>query len=332
MKLTNKKLNNVVFIGFSPIIESLNKINKKNKINSFLITSPDQSKNIKGKIDFKIFKKLDRKFEKFIESRFNKDNTLFVSISSRWIFKKKQIKFFKGKLVNFHSSRLPYYKGGATFSWQILCGDRIHCNSIHLVDTKVDSGPIIFSEKSIFPNHCKVPKDYQEYDLNQLVKTYRVFITQVIKGKNFTLKNQSKNIGNYFPRLDSSKDSWINWDSSPDEIYKFINAFDDPYTGSQTFITRFKNKKIKIKSVHLHEGEISRHSIMNGVVIRNDRDWLVVSIGEKNYTLLIEKVLDGKNKNIISEIKSGDRFFTPIKYLNNSKTTRSRFGIFGNKR
>ena len=71
---------------------------------------------------------------------------------------------------------------------------------------------------------------------------------------------------------------------------------------------------------------------MNGVVIRNDRDWLVVSIGEKNYTLLIEKVLDGKNKNIISEIKSGDRFFTPIKYLNNSKTTRSRFGIFGNKR
>ena len=332
MKLINKKITDVVFFGFSPIIDSLFEINKQHKVKSLLITSPDQSKNINKKLNYKIFKKLDKNFEKFIESKFKKENTLFISISSRWIFDKRQIKFFNDKLINFHSSRLPFFKGGATFSWQILCGDRIHCNSIHLVNTKVDGGPIIFSKKSIFPNYCKIPKDFQEYDLKQLLKTYKSFLNKVIDKENFVLKNQSNNIGNYFPRLDSSKDSWINWDLKPYEILKLINAFDDPYSGSQTFVTRFKNKKIKIKSVHMHEGEIPRHPIMNGVVIRNDGNWLVVSLGEQNYTLLIEKVIDEKGKNIINKIKSGDRFFTPSKFLNEFKTTRSRFGIFGNKK
>jgi methionyl-tRNA formyltransferase len=332
MKLLNKKLKQVVFIGFSPVIDKLFTINKKKKISSILITSPDQYRILDKKnkeLNCKVFRKLDKNFEKFIKKKFDISNTLFISISSRWIFKKKQISFFNNKLVNFHSSRLPYFKGGATFSWQILCGDKIHCNSIHLVNTKIDNGPIIFSKRSIFPSRCKIPLDYQEYDLEQLLKLYESFLSKVINNETFALKNQSEGIGNYFPRLESKKDSWINWELKADEINKFINAFDDPYYGSQTFNTRFKKKILKIKSVHLHEGEISKHPILSGVVIRNDVNWLVVSLGEKNYTLLIEKVLNQENLNIIKKIKSGDRFYTPIKFLDNSKRIRSKFGASG---
>jgi len=331
MKLLKKKLKNLVFIGFSPVIDELFRINEKKKISSILITSPDQyrmmSEKNKKELNFKVFRKLDKSFYKFIKKKFDIISTLFVSISSRWIFKKKQINFFNNQLVNFHSSRLPYFKGGATFSWQILCGDKIHCNSIHLVNTKIDNGPIIFSKRSIFPSRCKVPLDYQEYDLEQLLKLYETFLNKVISNHKFVLKHQFEGIGNYFPRLDSKKDSWINWELKADEIYKFINAFDDPYYGSQTFNTRFKNKKLKIKSVYLHEGEIPKHPILSGVVIRNDVNWLVVSLGEKNYNLLIEKVLNEKNINIIKNIKSGDRFYTPTRFLDNSKSIRSKFGI-----
>jgi len=40
MKLINKKITDVVFFGFSPIIDSLFEINKQHKVKSLLITSP----------------------------------------------------------------------------------------------------------------------------------------------------------------------------------------------------------------------------------------------------------------------------------------------------
>ena len=54
------------------------------------------------------------------------ENTLFVSLGARFIFKKDLIKnFFKHNLVNFHSSRLPLDRAGGGFSWRIMREDRI---------------------------------------------------------------------------------------------------------------------------------------------------------------------------------------------------------------
>ena len=48
--------------------------------------------------------------------------------------------------------------------------------------------------------------------------------------------------------------------------------------------------------------------------------------------ILIEEVLDKKNKNIISTLKPGDRFFTPPKELYLSRKTRVRFNAKGIKK
>ena len=53
---------------------------------------------------------------------------------------------------------------------------------------------------------------------------------------------------------------------------------------------------------------------MKGLIVRNDNDWIVVAIDEKNY-LIVEEVLDTKGRNIINKIKPGDRFFTSEKDL-----------------
>ena len=74
--LIKNKPDSIVFIGHSPIINKLFDINKKKGIKSFLITSPDQSKKLKEKIDHKVFERLNKKFEKFIKDSVEYGSTL----------------------------------------------------------------------------------------------------------------------------------------------------------------------------------------------------------------------------------------------------------------
>ena len=85
-----KNLKNVVFIGEHGSLKELVKINKSLKLNSKIITSNDQSNSIKNqKLNFKIFDSLDKSFQNYIKKEFKIDETFFLSIRSRWIFKKR---------------------------------------------------------------------------------------------------------------------------------------------------------------------------------------------------------------------------------------------------
>ena len=120
------KIKNVVFLGACNVFDELIKINKNINLNSFIVSSPDQLKNIKTNFKIKTFQKLDKKFKSYIKEQINIDETLFVSLGSRWIFNKKIITdFFKSNLVNFHGTRLPSDAGGGGFSWKIIREDRI---------------------------------------------------------------------------------------------------------------------------------------------------------------------------------------------------------------
>ena len=90
------KIKNVVFLGACNVFDELIKINKNINLNSFIVSSPDQLKNIKTNFKIKTFQKLDKKFKSYIKEQINIDETLFVSLGSRWIFNKKIITdFFK---------------------------------------------------------------------------------------------------------------------------------------------------------------------------------------------------------------------------------------------
>ena len=92
----------------------------------------------------------------------------------------------------------------------------------------------------------------------------------------------------------------------PNDIVRFIVAFDDPYSGASTFL---KNEKVRLKNVHLHRGEVACHPFMSGLVLRHDGEWLVVSLGNE-YCLLVETVISENDENILYEVKVGDRFHT----------------------
>ena len=327
---SNFKIDNfkqVIFLGEHECLNDLIKINKKFNLKSEIITSPVQSQILKkNKIKFKAFKVLDNKFEKYILRKYKIDETLFLSIRSRWIFKKKKIEnFFKFNLINYHPTRLPYFGGAADFSWRIIQNDRIDAVTFHLVNEKIDAGDIIYFDKSILPKNCKIPLDLQKYTSKQLVYCYEKLINKIVKKLKFNFVSQNPNLGKYFPRIYSKLNSWIDWNMDSAKLERFINAFDDPYDGSQTFLGKIK---VKIKKITLHSGETPNHPFMAGLVTRHDGNWLVVSSADEN-SFLIEEVLNDKNRNIINDIKVGDRFFTPKNKLEESKSNRVKFGPMG---
>lgn len=313
------KFKNVVFIGNSGALKSLIEITKKNSLNYDVITSPDQSKSIENKIKFKVFNKLDKNFLNYLSKKFKSEETLFLSIGSRWIFEKKLIKsFFKNNLINYHPTRLPLDAGSAGFSWQIMRGDRIHNQLFHLVDETIDGGPIIYNQISLFPSDCKIPKDYYDYYLNQFPTFYENFINKLLKKDELVCKYQPDYLSRYCPRLNTDLNGWIDWSLNSLELSRFINAFDQPYKGSSTLIN---GKRVRIRDVHLHGGDSSNHPFMAGIISRKDKEWLVVSTIDK-HMLIIKEVLDEKGKNIFKTLKVGDRFFTPISKLDDAKKKR----------
>lgn len=327
MKFKFGKIENIVILGYSPLISDFININKDLGIKSFLITSADQKKKINQDIDFKVFDKLDKNFKNFISKKFTIKKTLFISLSARWIFKKDIINFLKKHLINFHSSRLPFFKGGATFSWQILAEDRIHNQCIHFITENVDAGEIIENNTSIFPNWCKIPRDYENYDLDRLKIFYKSFIKKINNQTTFEITKQAKNYGSYYPRIFAPKDGWIDWNEKGRNIYNFINSMDDPYDGAKTSLN---SHIVKIKKVEIHKGNSISNSFASGLIIKKNNFWIEINCSD-GYSLLVQEVLDKNNKNFFNKVKIGDRLVTPMSKLYDAKLKRSKFNVNGFK-
>ncbi len=313
-----KDLNQVVIIGACPNIDEILDINLKLKIKTLIITSPNQVNQFDKKIKINIFKLLDKKFENFINQNCQIDKTLFLSVSSIFVFKKKQIKFLKNNLINYFPSRLPYDTGRGGFSWHIMREDRILNNTFHIIDEGINTGPIIFEDTKIFPSYCKIPIEFENFKWNQMNIFYKTFIKKLISKEKFIVTKQNKNLGRHNPSLNTLKNGFIDWSMNSYDLYNFINAFDDPFLGASTFLNRKGFGRLFIKKVHLHGGDTGNHPFFSGIISRHSKNWISVSTKGK-HMLLIEKVFNSKGENILEELNIGDRFFTPFKFIEESK-------------
>jgi methionyl-tRNA formyltransferase len=325
-------LSSVVFLGQSDVFPKLIKINNILKLKTLVITSSHQSKLIDKKINYKVFDAVDEKFKDFVNKNSKKENTIFISLGARYIFKKETIKnFFLNNLVNFHGTRLPLDAGAGGYSWKIMREDRIDNQLVHLIDESIDGGSIIDNHLSLFPKSCQIPRDFEDYRLKKFVDFYSRFLKKIKRGMSFDLKPQLNYLGRYNPRLNTEIDGFINWDMDSYDLYNFINAFDEPYKGASTFLNNGDFGKLYLKKVHLHGGDSSNHPFMSGIVSRHDKSWIVVSLKSK-HMLLIEEVLDKNGNNIIKNIKVGDRFYTPYQEIEKSKSTKTIFNSKGLKK
>ena len=152
-----KKIRTAVFIsGTGSNLENLIKfsLKKRSPIEIILIISDNtKAKGLKFAKLYKIKKKVynyDKK--KISEKRVLKDlksNDIkliclagFMKILSKYF-----IRNFKGKILNIHPSLLPKYKGLNTHHRAIQNKEKYSGCTVHLVNSKLDSGKIILQKK-----------------------------------------------------------------------------------------------------------------------------------------------------------------------------------------
>ena len=153
----NKKLKISVFIsGRGTNLKSIIKFskNKDSRVEIGLIIS--NNKNAKGltfankyKIKSLIINyKNKKKAEEKILINLKKNKIDFICLAGFMkILSKKIIKKYKNKILNIHPSLLPKYKGLNTHRRVIQNNEKFTGCTVHLVNSKLDSGKIILQKK-----------------------------------------------------------------------------------------------------------------------------------------------------------------------------------------
>ena len=151
------KIKCAVFIsGTGSNLKSLIQFSKKKNspISIELIISDNpKAKGLKfGKI-FKISKKVFNYNNKIIAEKKiiseikNKKIKLICLAGFMRILSKDFIQTFKGKILNIHPSLLPKYKGLDTHQRALLNREKYSGCTVHIVNSKLDSGKIILQKK-----------------------------------------------------------------------------------------------------------------------------------------------------------------------------------------
>ena len=153
----NKKLKTAVFISGAG--SNLNNLIKFSKFKNspieikFVISDNKDAKGLnfsrRYKIDTKVFSFIEKEnTEKIIlENLKTKKIELVCLAGFMKILSKNFIKRFNGKILNIHPSLLPKYKGLNTHEKVIANNDKFSGCTVHVVNSKLDSGKIILQKK-----------------------------------------------------------------------------------------------------------------------------------------------------------------------------------------
>jgi methionyl-tRNA formyltransferase len=257
--------------------------------------------------------------------------TLGIGLGEAWSFSKELIDLFDGRLLDFMGIRLPKYRGGAHYTWQILKNDkRGGCNlqiiNEDMVQGEFDSGEIVKSEDYNFPKSARIPDDYFEFAVKKEILFIKKFFKEVTTGKDFKPVKLREDISMYFPRLNTLLNGLIDWSWDTKDIESFICAFDDPYAGASTYIS---GRKVFLKKCKSDFKEGKFHPFQSGLIYKIYKGKIFVA--SKSGTLVIGQVLDEKKRNILQDLKVGQRLFTPIKYLEDARQTEIKYSAKGIK-
>ena len=152
-----KKIKTAVFIsGTGSNLKNLIKFSKQKKFPisiDLIISNNANAKGLYYASNFKIKKKIFNFSNKIIAEKkilsllFKNKIELICLAGFMKILSKSFIQGFNGKILNIHPSLLPKYKGLDTHARALKNNDKYSGCTVHLVNSKLDSGKIILQKK-----------------------------------------------------------------------------------------------------------------------------------------------------------------------------------------
>lgn len=244
-------------------------------------------------------------------------NSVVISAGSPWIFTEKLIKKLGKNFYNVHQSPLPSMRGSVA-PYIIMYDIRSFQVCLHKVTPGIDSGKIIFRKNIFIPSNLKTPLEINNFLQTKNREMLKEFLIKFEKKNKLSEDTQNNFFSSYNTRLSSDINGWIDWNYKIDDLDRFIRAFGEPYKGAKTFIN---DKQVNIKFIEKSKQDAARHPDEIGKVIRKFENYIIVSVNKGSIYI---KELFWKNQNIINKIKSGDKFYTKMKYLD-LKNRRASF-------
>ena len=282
-------------------------VTSKQQANDFILSKKMKLNNFfkKNKIKFIVIDKNDKKWTSLI-----KKNSFGISHSHRWIFNNDQIKKFKKRLINIHYSNLPSFRGAGGLTWNILTKRYISGTTIHLIDKNIDMGFSLMTKSFSFPKKMRTSLlQMQKYSLLIQKKSIIKFLTKLLKGLTFQLKTISNDKESfYWPRLNTKKNAWINWNWHAQDIVDFINAFSSPFEGAATQIEK---NIVRFTKANFLNSKIKFHPFQHGLIFKKTAKKIYVAANQGIV------VIDITNNNYKGKYL-GKRLFSNLKHLEQS--------------
>jgi len=316
-------INHIVVLGGSTVAFSFLKYLKKSRFNYHFFTNGrllndklTNDKTLKQLLvsnKIKYFSTNDINKNKKIESIIT-TNSLIMGFGQPWVIKKKLLRKFKNKIVDFMGIPMPKYRGGAHYSWMILNGNREGGCFIQNVNEKTvqgssDSGFYYMKSNYMYPKNLKIPLDFFNFSQKKEISFLKNFLKKIKTNRNFNLRRLYEKNSIFFPRLKAKINGFIDWDTNADEVVRFINAFSDPYPGATTFINK---KKIFLKNATLLKRN-NFHTYVSGLILNKFKEEIIIAA--KKGIIKVSSVKNINFKNLII----GDRLYTEKKIIQKSK-------------
>ncbi|MBF0497294.1 MAG: hypothetical protein HQK57_05145 [Deltaproteobacteria bacterium] len=257
------------------------------------------------------------------------DRTIGLGFGEAYTFNADTIRLFNGRLFDFMTIRLPLYRGGAHFTWQILRQSRIGCWHIQLINEDMvpgvnHPGMIMKTREYRLPAAARTPQDYFDAARREGLFLFQELLTDIQEGREQTLTAQQENLSLYLPRLNTLRHGFIDWTWTAGEIERFVAAFDDPYPGASTFVA---GRRMFLKDVQADASEGAFHPFAAGLIYRIFAG--TVYVAARDGALLFGRAADETGHDVIPELRPGMRFFTPRQHLEAAMTFAADYDTEG---
>ena len=197
------------------------------------------------KVDFLDVKNSNHDMISLAEKYHDKVDKIFVFYWP-FLFSKEFIEMVNTPLINFHLSLLPYNRGKNPNVWPILRGSPAGV-TIHIIDSNIDSGPILFQEE-VGVDILDTGESLYKKLCFQIVSLFKIHCDEILYD-DYYVKENNKLLGSLNLSSDLILAKQINLESlaSPLEFLNQLRAFTFPPYESAFFI--YEGRKIHVRII-----------------------------------------------------------------------------------
>ena len=294
----------IVFMGTPEFaIPVLNELIKNYNV-VLVVSQPDREKDRKGNllmtptkklaIDYNIDVYQPTKIKEEYEKILNYKPDIIITCAYGQILPNEILNYPKYGCINVHGSLLPKYRGGAPIHHAIINGEKETGITIMYMDSKMDSGDIIYQSKIEIGDNDNLDKIYKEMSFLG-ARTLLEILPQIFEGTNSRIKQDETLVS--FGLNITKEEEKIDFNQSSLRIHNKIRGLSS-IPGAYALIN---DKRMKI-----YESKLTDIPSKNvpGTIVKIDKNGILVSTNDKDI-IITDIKFEGKKRCLVKDFING---------------------------